>query len=87
MLAVDKQVDLAILTEEAAGLPVIETGYGSHLHAGQWILALGHSWGALGTTTAGMVISVGKPVEGLGYPGPLIQVGLTCVLDIPVDPC
>ena len=76
LLAVDKKVDLALLTMEASDLPVIDMGNGSHLHAGHWVVALGHPWGVRGATTAGMVISVGKPIEGLGYPGPLIQVGL-----------
>jgi S1-C subfamily serine protease len=40
------------------------------------VVALGHPWGVTGATTAGMVIDVGRPAEGLPYRGELIQVGL-----------
>lgn len=76
LLAVDRQIDLAAVAIDAGDLPVIELANGSRLQPGHWVVALGHPWGVLGATTAGMVIAVGKPVEGLPYRGPLIQVGL-----------
>jgi S1-C subfamily serine protease len=39
------------------------------------VVALGHPWGVIGATTAGMVIAVGRPVQGLPFDGDLIQVG------------
>lgn len=76
LLAIDKKVDLALLAIEAEELPVIELGNGAQLRPGQWVVSLGHPWGVRGATTAGMVIAVGKPAQGVGYQGELIQVGL-----------
>jgi S1-C subfamily serine protease len=76
LLAVDKKSDLAALSIDAENLPVIELGNGAQLLPGHWVVALGHPWGVLGATTAGMVIAVGKSLQNLPYQGELIQVGL-----------
>jgi serine protease Do len=76
VLASDKKVDLAVISVKPGSLPALELGNGTDLKSGQWVVALGHPWGVRGATTAGMVISVGQPVEGTRYSGDLIQVGL-----------
>ncbi len=76
LLAYDEKRDLAAVSVEATGLPTIPLGNGRELRPGQWVVALGHPWGVTGATTAGMIISVGRPVEGLPFDGDLIQVGL-----------
>ncbi len=75
LLAYDKKRDLAAVQIEATELPVITLGNRDRLRAGQMVLALGHPWGVIGATTAGMVIAVGRPVAGIPYDGDLIQVG------------
>ena len=75
LLAYDKKRDLAAVQIEATSLPVITLGNGDGLRAGQMVVALGHPWGVIGATTAGMVIAVGRPVQGLPFDGDLIQVG------------
>jgi serine protease Do len=75
LLTYDEDLDLAAVAVEARELPTIELGQGGQLRPGQWVVALGHPWGVTGATTAGMVIDVGRPVEGLPYRGDLIQVG------------
>jgi S1-C subfamily serine protease len=76
LLAYDKQRDLAALSVEADNLPTIEMGNGRQLRAGEWVIALGHPWGVKGAVSAGMVIDVGRPLEGMPFDGDLIQVGL-----------
>jgi len=77
LLTYDEDLDLAAVAVEAHDLPTIELGKRGELRAGQWVVALGHPWGVTGATTAGMVIDVGRPLDGLPYRGELIQVGLT----------
>jgi S1-C subfamily serine protease len=76
LLTYDEEMDLAAVAVDARDLPTIELGRRGQLRPGQWVVALGHPWGVTGATTAGMVIDVGRPVEGLPYQGDLIQVGL-----------
>lgn len=76
LLTYDEDLDLAAVAVEARDLPTIELGRRGALRPGQWVVALGHPWGVMGATTAGMVIDVGRPPEGLPYRGDLIQVGL-----------
>jgi serine protease Do len=77
LLTYDEDLDLAAVAVEARELPTIELGRRGELRPGQWVVALGHPWGVTGATTAGMVIDVGRPLDGLPYRGELIQVGLT----------
>jgi S1-C subfamily serine protease len=76
LLAFNEQMDLAAVAVEGNDLPTIELGNVRELRPGQWVVALGHPWGVTGATSAGMVISVGRPLEGLRYKGDLIQAGL-----------
>lgn len=76
LLAYDERRDLAAVAIDAHDLATIELGNGRDLRAGQWVFAMGHPWGITGATTAGMVIAVGQPLEGIPYDGELIQVGL-----------
>ncbi|MCP4424725.1 MAG: trypsin-like serine protease [Chloroflexi bacterium] len=76
LLAHDSQLDLAALAVNASNLPTIELGNSRKLRSGDWVTALGHPWGVVGATSAGMVIDVGVPPELPRYPGDLIQVGL-----------
>lgn len=59
LLARDPACDLAALAVEATGLPAIELGDARALRPGDWVLALGHPWGAVGALTAGTVVGVG----------------------------
>jgi len=75
LLAYDEQLDLAVVAVDANNLPTIPLGNGKQLRAGQMVVALGHPWGIIGATTAGMVITVGRPMGGIPYDGEMIQVG------------
>ena len=59
MLAKDDALDVAALMVEVEGLIPIELGDSSGLLPGQWVLAVGHPWGAKGAATAGIVIGSG----------------------------
>lgn len=76
LLASDERCDLAAVSVDATELPTLELANGRQLRPGQWVMALGHPWGVTGATTAGMVIDVGRPVEGIRFGADLIQVGL-----------
>lgn len=65
LLALDEQRDLAALSVEASGLPVIEPGNSRHLQAGQWVCAVGHPWGIMNAVTGGIVIGHAKHVPEL----------------------
>jgi serine protease Do len=76
LLAYDEKLDLAALSIEAKGLPVIEPGRSTDLRPGDWVIAIGHPWGVLGAAAAGAVITVGKPLEWNGQGVDMIQVGI-----------
>ncbi len=65
VIARDDERDLAALTVEANGLPTIQPGDSRGLHAGQWVMAVGHPWGILNAVTGGIVIGVGKQMPDL----------------------
>lgn len=60
VLARDVNRDLAALAIEASDLPVIEPGDSRRVHAGQWVLAVGHPWGVREAVTGGIVIGAGR---------------------------
>ena len=60
ILAKDDALDVAALMVEAESLIPIELGDSRRLHPGQWVLAVGHPWGAKGAATAGIVIGSGE---------------------------
>jgi len=59
VLSQDSDRDLAALQVEASELPTIPLGDSRALHAGQWVMAIGHPWGVEGGATAGIVIGIG----------------------------
>ncbi len=65
LIARDGERDLAALAVEANGLPVIAPGDSRQLHAGQWVMAVGHPWGVTNAVTGGVVIGVGKKMPEL----------------------
>ncbi len=67
VLAHDAGLDLAALVVEASGLPTIALGDSRKLRPGELVFALGHPWGVLGATTAGVVI--GLETQGPELPG------------------
>lgn len=60
VLARDDDRDLAALSIEANGLPIIQPGNSRRLQAGQWVFAVGHPWGITNAATGGVVIGVGR---------------------------
>lgn len=60
VLARDDQHDIAALAIDAEDLPMIQIGDSRTLHAGEWVMALGHPWGVLGAVTGGVVIGSGS---------------------------
>ena len=58
-LAKDDALDVAALMVDVEGLIPIALGDSRDLHPGQWVLAVGHPWGAKGAATAGVVIGSG----------------------------
>ncbi len=63
LLARDNRYDLAALAVDAHELPSMELGDSKQLVPGQWVLALGHPWGEVGATTAGIVIGQETSVD------------------------
>ena len=64
LLAKDDDSDVAVRTigQNDGKLPEfhpIEIGDSKSLRAGQWVMAIGHPWGAAGAVTAGIVIGAG----------------------------
>lgn len=65
LIARDDQRDLAALSVEANGLPVIQPGSSRRLQAGQWVFAVGHPWGITNAATGGIVIGTGSRLPEL----------------------
>lgn len=70
LLADSRELDLAALKVDAAGLPTVELGDSSTLRAGEWVMALGHPWGVAGAVSGGVVIGVGAEWSELPRPEP-----------------
>ncbi len=66
VLAADDELDIAALSIEASGLPTIRPGDSKALRAGQWVVAVGHPFGVLGSATAGTVIGAGAGLPEFG---------------------
>ena len=69
VLARDPARDLAALAVDATGLTSMEPGSSRGLRPGQWVIALGHPWGAPGSATAGVLIGTGPEGPDNGVPG------------------
>ena len=65
LIARDEAHDLAALAIDAQDLPTIQVGNSRALHAGQWVMSLGHPWGVTNAASGGVVIGVGKGVPEL----------------------
>ena len=76
ILAVDEANDLAAISVKIEPVPALELGDSRRLRPGSLVVSVGHPWGVIGAATAGMVISIGHPIEPLPYAGELIQAGL-----------
>jgi serine protease Do len=59
VLARDTEHDIAALSIQANDLPTVQIGDSRELHAGQWVMALGHPWGIADAVTGGVVIGAG----------------------------
>jgi serine protease Do len=55
VLGSDPKTDVAVLKIEARNLPVVVLGNAKELRAGEWVLAIGSSFGFENTVTAGVV--------------------------------
>lgn len=60
ILAVDRERDLAALRIEADGLPTIQLADSRAVRPGQWVMAVGHPYGMVGSATGGAVIGMGR---------------------------
>jgi serine protease Do len=61
LIARDDARDLAALSIDARDLPTIRVGSSRALHAGQWVMSLGHPWGVLNAASGGVVIGSRVP--------------------------
>jgi serine protease Do len=60
ILAVDRERDLAALRIEAGGLPTIQLADSRAVRPGQWVMAVGHPYGVVGSATGGVIIGMGR---------------------------
>jgi len=67
ILAQQPGLDLAALAIAANDLPTIEPGNSRNLKPGQWVMALGHPWGILNSTTGGVVIGMGQQLGDIQF--------------------
>lgn len=63
VLAVDRELDLALIRIETRGLRSVPRGDSRGLRTGDWVAALGHPWGVQGGVTSGTVIGMGRDWE------------------------
>jgi S1-C subfamily serine protease len=66
IIAADDELDIAALSIQADGLPTITVGDSRGLRAGQWVVAIGHPFGVMGSATAGTVIGSGAGLPEFG---------------------
>lgn len=64
VLARSRTLDVAALSIDAHGLPAIPVGNSLDVEAGQWVMAIGHPWGLVNATTAGVVIGLESESPG-----------------------
>ena len=55
IVGADKRTDVAVVKIEASGLPAVRIGDVSRLKVGEWVMAIGSSFGLDNTVTAGIV--------------------------------
>lgn len=59
VIARDNRNDLAALYVQAHDLPIIEVGDSREVEPGQWVMAMGHPFGIIGSASAGVIIGMG----------------------------
>ena len=79
ILGIDKPTDLALLKIEAHDLPVVRVGSPSQTNVGDWVLAIGSSFGFENSVTAGIISAKGRALPEEAYV-PFIQT------DVAVNP-
>lgn len=74
LVAVDDEIDLALLHIEASDLLPAVIGDSHNLRIGQLVLAVGHPWGQRGAVTAGLISGLSKAQRrGRGDEVPVIR--------------
>jgi serine protease Do len=66
VIAADDELDVAALSIEAVDLPATRIGDSRKVRPGQWVVAIGHPFGVLGSATAGTVIATGAGLPEFG---------------------
>lgn len=66
LVAADGELDIAALMIDADGLPTMRIGDSRGVRPGQWVVAVGHPFGVLGSATAGTVIANGAGLPEFG---------------------
>lgn len=66
IIAADDELDIAALAIDAVDLPTTRIGDSRKVRPGQWMVAVGHPFGVLGSATAGTVIANGAGLPEFG---------------------
>ena len=66
LIAADDELDIAALAIDANGLSATRVGDSRSIRPGQWVIAVGHPFGVLGSATAGTVIASGAGLPEFG---------------------
>ena len=66
LIAADDELDIAALAIDAYDLPTTRVGDSRGVRPGQWVVAVGHPFGVLGSATAGTVIATGSGLPEFG---------------------
>lgn len=72
VIGADRRTDVALLKIEAAGLPKVTQGDPATLKVGEWVVAIGSSFGFDSSVTAGIVSGKGRSLQQENYV-PFIQ--------------
>lgn len=68
VVGTDPATDVALLKlKDAQNLPTVALGDDHHLRVGDWVVAVGNSFGLGGTVTAGIVSSIGRDIGNGPY--------------------
>src|SRR6185436_18227279 len=65
VIGTDPRTDLAVIKVEAGSLQPAKLGDSDQLQVGEWVMALGNSFGLSGTLTAGIVSATGRCNVGI----------------------
>jgi len=67
LIGSDKQTDIAVIKIEAKGLPVVKIGSSKDLEVGEWVLAIGSTFGFDYSVTSGIVSAKGRSLPNENY--------------------